>query len=87
MRRINIEIQKPNHLKNAFHKIYNRFENLMFSIIQKLPDRLIPNFLLEWLDKYTTKRINQLKQQNIKHTWKNIYLESALEEISNRQNK
>ena len=38
----------------------------MFSIIQKLPEKIIPHWLMEWLYRYTTKRINKLKQQQIK---------------------
>ena len=57
----------------------------MFSIIQKLPDRLLTDSLMNWMDRYTTKRINQLKQQNVKNTWKNMYLQKAVDEISNRQ--
>lgn len=57
----------------------------MFSIIQKLPDKLLTDSLMNWMDRYTTKRINQLKQQNVKSTWKNMYLQKAVDEISNRQ--
>ena len=51
----------------------------------KIPDRLIPSALMLWIDKYTDKRIQQLKQQNVKSTWKNMYLQKAVDEISNRQ--
>lgn len=57
----------------------------MFSIFQKLPEKFIPRWLMEWLDHYTTKRINELKQQHIKQVWKNMYLQNAVNEISNRQ--
>lgn len=57
----------------------------MFEIFQKLPDKLLTDSLMNWMDKYTTKRINQLKQQNVKNTWKNMYLQKAVDEISNRQ--
>lgn len=59
---------------------------MMFSIIMKLPERFVPHSLMEWLDRYTTKRINQLKQQNIKQTWHNMYLQDAVNDISNREN-
>lgn len=57
----------------------------MFEIFQKLPDRLLTDSLMNWMERYTTKRINQLKQQNVKNTWKNMYLQKAVDEISNRQ--
>ena len=37
------------------------------------------------LDRYTTKRINQLKQEQVKNTWKNMYLQKAIDEINNRK--
>lgn len=82
---IDIEIKKPNHLKEFFQKIFSKVENLLFEIILKLPDRFIPSALMNWLDRYTRKRINQLKQQNIKQTWRNLYLQSAVDDITNRQ--
>ena len=51
----------------------------------KLPDKFILSSLMKWLDRYTTKRINQLKQQNIRQTWKNLYLQKAVDDISKRQ--
>lgn len=51
----------------------------------KLPDKFIPSTLMYWLDRYTTKRINHLKQQNVKQTWRNVYLQKAVDDISNRQ--
>lgn len=59
---------------------------MMFFIIMKLPEGFIPRSFMEWLDRYTTKRINELKQQNIKQTWRNMYLQDAINEISNRKN-
>lgn len=82
---MNIEIKNPNHLTDFLHGLHNKLENLMFSIILKIPEKLIPRFLIEWLDRYTTKRINQLNQEIIKDRWKNVYLQKAVDEISNRR--
>ena len=82
---IDIEIKKRSFLKDFFHKLHNKLEDLLFKIILNLPDRFIPSALMDWLDRYTTKRINQLKQQNIKNTWRNLYLQSAVDDITNRQ--
>ena len=56
-------------------------EDILFSIIQKLPEKLIPSPLMNWLDRYLDKRISELKQQTIKQTWKNMYLQEAVEDI------
>lgn len=82
---IDIEIKKRSIVKELFHKLHSTIEDLIFKLIMKLPDKFIPSFLMEWLERYTTKRINQLKQQNIKQTWKNTYLQKAVDEINNRQ--
>ena len=82
---IYIEIKDRNSVKEFLHRMHSKLEDIMFSIIQKLPEKFIPNWLMEWLDHYTTKRINELKQQHIKQVWKNMYLQNAVNEISNRQ--
>lgn len=87
---IDIEIKKRSIIKESLHNLYSKLEDLFFKIIMKLPEQLIPSFLMEWLDQYTTKRINQLKHQNVKQTWRNLYLQQAVDEIqirSSRKNK
>lgn len=78
---IDIEIKDRNKIKEFFHKLHNKSEDLLFAIIQKFPERFIPSFLMNWLERYTDRRINQLKQEQIKVTWKKMYLEKAVEQI------
>ena len=85
MRHINIEIQKPTRFKDLLHKIFNRLEDLMFSIIQKLPEKMIPHFLMDWMEHYTNKRLSELKQQIIRNRWHTIELEKVVDNIHNRQ--
>ena len=82
---INIELKDRRRIKELFHKLHSKIEDLAFSIIMKLPERFIPQWLMKWLDQYTTKRISRLKQQTIHDTWKKMYLEKAAAEIANRQ--
>lgn len=82
---INIELKDRNRIKELLHKLYSRVEGIAFSIIMKLPERFIPQWLMEWLDRYTTKRISQLKQQTIHGAWQKVYLEKAADEIATRQ--
>lgn len=81
---INIEIKKPNRLKKFSICCHDHAENILFRIIQRMPERFIPNFLMDWLDRYTSKRIAQLKQQIIKDNWKEVTLEKALDDIRSR---
>ena len=85
MRHINIEIQKPNRIKDLLHKIFNRLEDLMFSIIQKLPEKMIPHSVMNWMEHYTNKRLSALKQQIIRNRWHTIELEKVVDNIHNRQ--
>lgn len=82
---IDIEIKDRNRLKEFLHYLYSKLEDLMFAIVQKIPEKYVPQFLMEWLDRYTTKRLNELKQQTIHQTWRNLYLEKAVNDISDRQ--
>lgn len=82
---INIEIKKRSIVKESLHQLHSKLEDLFFKIIMIIPEQLIPSFLMEWLDRYTTKRINQIKQQNIRQTWRNLYLQQAVDEISSQQ--
>ena len=82
---INIEIQKPNRFKDLLHKIYNRLEDLIFAIIQKIPEKHIPSFLMNWMEHYTNKRLSELQSQIIRKRWQTIELEKAVDNIYNRQ--
>ena len=82
---IDIEIRKPNRIKDFFHKLHSRLEDILFSIIQKLPERFIPSILMDWMEQYLNNHINQLQQETIKQNWKNVYLQKAVTEIHNKQ--
>ena len=82
---MDIEIKDHNRLKELLHSLHSKLEDLMFAVVQRLPEAYIPSFLMEWLDRYTTNRLNELKQQTIHQTWRNLYLEKAATDISNRQ--
>lgn len=82
---IYIEIKKPNRFKNLIHKIYNRLEDLLFAIIQKIPEKHMPSFLMNWLEHYTNKRLSELQNQIVRKRWQTIELEKAVDNIRKRQ--
>ncbi len=82
---IDIELKDRNRLKEFLHKLHSRLENITFSIIQRIPEKFIPHWLMNRLEKYLDKRIRELKQESIKMTWHNMYLHNSLAEIHNRQ--
>lgn len=78
---IDIEIQDRNHIQEFFHRIHSKLENVAFSVIQRIPEKYIPHRLMNWLERYLDKRIMELKQESIKMTWRNVYLQNAVDEI------
>lgn len=82
---IYIEIKKPNRFKDLIHKIYNHLEDLLFAIIQKIPENHMPAFLMNWLEHYTNKRLSELQNQIIRKRWQTIELEKAVDNIHKRQ--
>lgn len=81
MIQIDIELKKPNRLKDFFQNFHSKAEDLFFTIISKLPEKLIPSPFMNWLNRYTTKRISQLQQQIIKQRWQQDTLERAVKDI------
>lgn len=82
---INIEIQKPNRFKDLLHKIYDRLEDLIFAIIQKIPEKHIPSSFMKWMERYTNKRLSELQSQIIRKRWQTIELEKAVDKIHSKQ--
>ena len=84
---IDIELKDHNPIKEFFHKLHDKLENITFSIIQKLPEKFIPQWLMSRLEKYLDKRISELTQQSIQMTWRNMYLQNAVNEIHSADHK
>ncbi len=82
---MNIELKDRSRTKEFFNKLHSKSEDLLFSIVQKLPEKLIPHWLMDWLKKYLDKRIRELNQETIRMTWQNVHLKKAVAEIHNRQ--
>lgn len=74
-------------MQKFFHTIQSKLEDILFFIIQKLPESLIPQFLMNWLDSYLTKRTQQLQQELIHQQWQQVYLEKAVEQLNIKQDK
>lgn len=81
MIQINIEIKKCKRLKEFRDIIKSKCEDILFSIVQKIPENFIPHFLMAWLEHYINNRIRNLKQQNVKQAWRKLYLAKAVDEI------
>ena len=78
---IDIEIKDRNRLKEFFQNFHSKTEDIAFSIIQRIPEKSLPHWLMNWLEKYLDKRISELKQESIKMTWRNMYIQKAVDDI------
>lgn len=82
---MNYEIPPRNRAKDFSRQIYDKLEDFLFWILQKLPERFIPDTLMHWADRYLDKRIQQLKHETIRQNWNTAHLDQALKEIHSRQ--
>ena len=78
---MNIEIKPRNKIQEFLNNFHSKSEDLLFFLIQKLPDRLIPSLLMNWLEKYLDKRSKELQQEILYRKWEQAYLEKAVGEI------
>lgn len=79
--KIDIELKERNRVKEFFQKLHSKAEDILFTIISKIPEKLIPSPIMNWLDRYMDKRISELKQQIIKQRWQHDSLEKAVSHI------
>ena len=40
---------------------------------------------MDWMEKYTDKRLQELKQATIQLEWKRVYMEKAVQEMKGQQ--
>lgn len=76
-----IEIKDRDPAREFLHKLNSKLEDIAFSVIQRIPERFLPQTLMEWMSLYLDKRLNELKRQTVKQNWRNAYLQKAVEEI------
>lgn len=67
--------------------IKDKLEDILFSIIQNLPERFLSPSLMDWLDKYITKRTTELHHQITKSKWQQSELEATLSKIKKSEDK
>lgn len=82
---IYIEIKKQNRFKDLLHKIFNRLEDSLFNLFQKMPEKMIPARLMTWMEHYTDKRIAELQHQIIRSKCQTMELEKTVNNIHSMQ--
>lgn len=84
---MDIEIKPKSKIKAFLSKLQDKSEDLLFSIVQKLPESFIPASFMNWLDRYIDKCIKKIQEDITRQKWQQIYLEKAIEEIHAEQDK
>lgn len=85
MRKINhITVKEPENKRKFFKKLKGKAEDILFSIIELLPEKLIPGFVMDWVSRYIDKRMNEIKQEQIKANWNKTYVEKAVKELKQK---
>ena len=85
MEKINhITVEEPNKKSEICKRIKSKSEDILFSIIGLLPEKLIPSCVMEWVSRYIDKRMAELQKEQIQANWKKVYTEKAVEELKHK---
>lgn len=84
---MNIDITPKNKIQEFSHSLHDKLEDILFSIILKMPESFIPAPIMKKLESYINKRTQKLQQEIIHQRWQQIHLEEAIEEIHSKQDK
>lgn len=82
---MDIKLNDSNQIKDFFRMVHSRLENIAFFIIRQMPEKFLPHWFIDSLDKYLDRRISELEHESIKMTWRNLYLQKSITEIHNSQ--
>ena len=84
---MNIEIKPKSKLKKFLSRFHDKSEDILFFLIRKIPDKLIPQSIMTWFENYLDKRSKELQQEIIRQRWEQIHLEKTIEEIHSKHKK
>lgn len=84
---MDIEIRPKNKTKEFLSNLHDKSEDLLFFLIRKTPDKLIPQSIMTWFENYLDRRSKKLQQEIIHQQWRQLYLEKAVEEIRSAQQR
>lgn len=81
VRSMDIEIEPKSKTEEFFEKIREKAESLLFAVVLKIPEQLVPSFVMNWMKRYVEKRKQELQEQLIKQRWEQMKLEKVVAEI------
>lgn len=84
---MNTEHNNCSRIQALLHQIYNKSEDLLFMLVSKIPESMIPKSVMDWLGRYTNKRIAELQRQIIHDRWQTVKLDETLKQIKDEKSK
>jgi len=80
----NITVKERSKTKEFCKRIKSKMEDMLFSFVERLPERLLPGWLMNWMGRYIDKRMAELEREHVKANWEKVYLEQAVKELRNK---
>lgn len=68
-------------------KFKDKLEDLLFSVLQRLPEKIIPQPAMDWMFSYVEKRTQEIQHQIVRQNWKKAELEQILTELQQDKEK
>ena len=62
-------------------KIRDRLDDVLFSICTRIPEKLIPPFLMKHINDYAHRRVTELQQDITRRKWELVQAHQKLDEI------
>lgn len=78
------EVKEPDCKREFIMKFKSKTEDILFSVIEWIPERLLPSWLMKWMNRYIDKRMAELQREQVKINWDKTYLEQAVNELRNK---
>ena len=76
-----INIKPHNRFRNVLHKLASKTEDVILALLLWITQYWQPDFLMNWIDQYTQKRINQLQRDHVRDQWRMVSLEDAIKQM------
>ena len=79
-----ITVYERSKAKEFCKRFRSKTEDILFSLVERIPERLLPCWLMNWMSRYIDKRMAELQREQIKTNWDKTYLEQAVKELRNK---
>jgi len=82
---MNIEIKPRSKTQELFHKFKSKSEDIFLNLLIGVSKFSKADFIQNWIDRYTSKRLAELKQEIISQRWQQVTLKKVVDNIHDQQ--